>query len=101
MSILKGILSESKEHYLEAKEKIERKLSNLPKGSVKERKISGRKYYYLQYRKGKKIIHKYLGRKKPEDILGQVKERRRLELELKKVDQALNLLKRAEGKRRG
>ena len=100
MSILKGILSESKGHYLEAKKKLEEKLASLPKGSVKERIISGKKYFYLQNRIGKKIVHKYLGRKKPEEILRHLQERKRLKAELKKVKEALKLLKRAEGKKR-
>ena len=100
MSVLQGILSESKEHYLNVKNKIEKKLAHIPKGSVKERKISSRKYYYLQYRIGKKIIHKYLGRKKPEEVLRQIQERKKLKAELKKVDEALELLRRAEGRKR-
>lgn len=100
MSILKGILSESKGHYLNVKKKIEGKLVSLPKGSIKERKISGRKYYYLQYRIGKKIVHKYLGKKRPEEILKQIQERKRLKAELKKIDEALKLLRRTEGKKR-
>ena len=101
MSILKGILSESKGHYLEVKKKIEKKLASLPKGSVKERIISAKKYYYLQNRIGEKIVHKYLGRKKPEEILRQLQERKKLKAELKKVKEALRLLKRTEGKKRG
>jgi hypothetical protein len=100
MNILKNILSESKEHYLNVKMKIEKKLAGLPKGSAKERKISGRQYYYLQYRSGKKIIHKYLGRNKPEQILKQTQERKKLKAELKKVNEALELLRRTEGKKR-
>ena len=50
MKVLKGILSESKEYYLDIKKKIEGKLEKLPCGSIKKRKISGKKYYYLQYR---------------------------------------------------
>jgi len=101
MSILKGILSESKDHYLEAKKKIEGKLANLPRGSVKERMISGKKYFYLQNRVGEKIVHRYLGRKQPEEILRQLQERNKLKSELKKVKEALKLLKRTEGKKRG
>lgn len=100
MSILRGILSESRGHYLEVKKKIEKKLASLPRGSVKERIISGKKYFYLQNRIGNKIVHKYLGRKKPEEILQQLQRRKRLKAELKKVKEALKLLKRAEGKKR-
>ncbi len=47
MKVLQGILSESKGYYLQTREKIKKKLANLPKGSVKERIIAGKKYYYL------------------------------------------------------
>ena len=83
MKILQGILSESKEYYLEVKEKIKRKLSRIAKGSVKERLIEGKKYFYLQYRVGKRVIHKYLGKRRPEDISAQIKERKALSAELK------------------
>ncbi len=101
MSVLKGILSESKQYYLGAKQKIEKKLSSLPSGSVKERQIAGKKYYYLQSRAGKKILHKYLGKDKPEGLIKQLGERKALVVELKKVNEALRILKRAEGKKRG
>lgn len=101
MKVLRGILSESKDYYLDAKEKIEKKLSSLPAGSIKERLISGKKYYYLQQRKRNKIVHKYLGRNKPEDLIKKIKERNTLKAELKRVDEALRILKRAEGKKRG
>ncbi|MCM8796558.1 MAG: hypothetical protein NC923_01550 [Candidatus Omnitrophica bacterium] len=100
MNILKGILSESKEYYLDAKQKIEKKLSGLPKGSIKERKISGRGYYYLQLRVGKKITHKYLGKDKPENLIKQLSERKVLKAELKKVNEALRMLNRTEGRKR-
>lgn len=99
MKVLQGILSESKEYYLDAKKKIEEKLSNLPKGNVKERKIAGKKYYYLQYRMGKRVLHKYLGKDKPEDIINQIKERKALRGELKKVNEAIRMIKRSEGKK--
>ncbi len=99
MSLLKDILNESKQHYIEAKKKLERKLSLLPKGSVKERVISAKKYYYLQYRSGRKIIQKYLGKVKPEEIIKQLKEKRLLKAELRKVNEALKVIRRSEGRR--
>ena len=101
MNILKGILSESKEHYLDAKQKIERRLLSLPQGSVKERRIAGKKYYYLQSRAGKKIVHQYLGKDKPESLIKQLVQVKFLKAELKKVSEALRMLNRAEGRKRG
>ncbi len=101
MKILQGILSESKEYYLEIREKIKKKLLNLPRGSVKERLIAGKKYYYLQNRVGNKIVHKYLGKKRPEKIFDQIKERNVLRIELKKVSEALKIIRRSEGRKHG
>ena len=101
MSVLKGILSESQGYYLEIKDKIKEKLSNLPQGSVKERSIAGKKYYYLQCRVAKKVVHKYLGKQKPEDLIKKVQLRRSLKNELKKIEEALKMLKRSKGSRRG
>ena len=69
----------------ELKDKIEKELEDLSKGSIKERKISGGRYYYLQQRFGKKIVHKYLGKKKPEDLVRQIRERGILKGQLKKI----------------
>ena len=101
MKILKGILSESKDYYVDIKRKIKKKLANLPKGSVKERNISGKKYYYLQERRGNRVVHKYLGRNKPEELLKQIKQRKLLKIELNKVNEALRIIKRSEGRRHG
>ena len=101
MKILKGILSESKEYYLDIKKKINNKLENLPRGSVKEREISGKKYYYLQYRDGKRVVHKYLGKNKPDGLINQIKERKVLQDELEKVKEALKIIKRSEGSKHG
>lgn len=98
MSVLKGILSESHGYYLNLKEKINKKLEQLPKGSVKERKISGRRYYYLQQRLRNKIVHKYLGKSRPEDFIKKIQMRKSLKAELKKVNEALRLLNRSNGK---
>jgi len=101
MKVLKGILSESKEYYLNIKAEIQKKLRSLPSGSVKERIIAGRKYYYMQRRKNEKVVHEYLGKERPDDLLKKIRERKALQVELKKVNEALKVLQRAEGRKRG
>ena len=100
MKVLKDILEESKEYYLDLKKRIEKRIQNLPKGSIKERRIGGGVYYYLQYREGKKVIHKYLGKNKPEELIKQIEERKKLLNELKKVEEALELISRTEKRKR-
>ena len=101
MNILKGILSESKDHYLSVKDKIAKKIANLPQGSIKKRKIAGKIYYYLQDRVGSKVRHKYLGKNEPIGLLKQLNERKVLRIELKKVNEALRMLKKTEGRKHG
>lgn len=99
MRVLKGILKESREYYKQAEVEIEERLSHLPKGNIKRRKINKRVYYYLQFRKGSKVVHKYLGKKKPLRLVKRLKERRDLEKELKKVERSLEMLKKMKRKR--
>ena len=92
MEDLKNVLKESLEYYQEQEKIIISRLSLSPKGRFKKKKIGKDIYYYLQYRKGKKIIDEYIGKKIPKDLEDQLKQRKKLEAELKKVREALRLL---------
>ena len=94
MKVLKGILKDSLVYYQRLERELIRRLSKLPKGSVKRRQIKGRAYYYLQRREGMKVLHRYLGRKKPEALIQAAHERHELRGELVKVRAALALLPR-------
>ena len=98
MDALKGVLIESKKHYLDLEKRIAKRLKFLPSGSVKARRIAGAVYYYLQERVGGKVVHQYLGKEKPEALMKQISERRALKAEFKKVREGLKLVKRAEGR---
>jgi len=99
MDVLKGVLIESKKHYSDLKKRIGKELKSLPLGSVKERRISGAVYYYLQKRVGDKIVHKYVGKEKPLALLKQISQRKALKVELKKVNEGLRVVRRAEGRK--
>jgi len=94
MDIIRGLLSENLKYYRKVKKELEEKLSKLPKGSIKERSISGRVYYYLQKREGNKVVHQYLGKKKPEELIANIKQRKVFEKELKKAKDSLKLLEK-------
>lgn len=79
----------SESYYFKARERIYDRLSQLPRGTVKERLISGRTYYYLQRREGKKVVHTYLGKAIPEDFQKQLEEREALRRELDKIQEAI------------
>ena len=99
MDVLKGVLIEGKKHYSDLKDRIAKELKSLPSGSVKERRISGTVYFYLQKRIGDKIVHKYLGKEKPLVLLKQIAQRKALKEELKKVNEGLRVVRRAQGRK--
>ncbi|MFA5893486.1 MAG: hypothetical protein WC903_05995 [Candidatus Margulisiibacteriota bacterium] len=98
--VLKDILKESMDYYLQTEKKIIARLGRLPKGSVKKRKIGGKNYYYLQVRRGPKVVHKYLGKDEPEEIKEKINERMKLIKELKKTKEMIKILNRTKGRKK-
>ena len=82
----------SEGYYFNAREKIYDRLAQLPQGTIKERLISGRKYYYLQRREGKKVLHQYIGREIPKDLKRKLEERKALRDKLTKIQEILRTL---------
>lgn len=76
-------------YYWNAREKIQNRLSQLPRGTIKERLISGRKYYYFQRREGKKVVHTYIGKEIPKDLEKEMLEREELRAELRRIQEVL------------
>ncbi|MBI3020866.1 MAG: hypothetical protein HYY90_02340 [Candidatus Omnitrophica bacterium] len=94
MRVLKSILRDSLTYYQRLERDLTRRLARLPQGSVKRRRIRGHAYYYRQWRNGGKVVHRYLGRRKPVELLKGIRERRQLNQELAKARAALRLLPR-------
>jgi hypothetical protein len=92
MRVLKGILKDSLKHYQRQERQLRQQIAKLPRGSIKPRRLKGQVYYYYQERQGPKVVHRYLGRRKPEQLLAQIQQRRRLRSELSKVRAALRLI---------
>ncbi|GEM_PF-3751401 len=84
-----AVKKHSEAYYSNARQKIYSRLAQLPRGTVKERLISGRTYYYLQRREGKKVVHTYIGREIPQDLKKMMKERSQLRRELVKIQDIL------------
>ena len=86
---LKNTKRHGENYYFNAQGKIYQRLAELPQGTIKERLISGRKYYYLQRREGKKVLHAYIGREIPEDLKKSMQERKALRTQLKRIQNIL------------
>ena len=69
-------------------ERYKKELISLPKGSIFKRKIGNKEYYYLNYREGKKVISKFLGKVESydiEELIKNINHRKEIESLLKKI----------------
>lgn len=92
MEDIKNILQENLAYYLEQKKIIVSRLSVLPRGKVKEKKINGDTYFYLQSRQAGRVVDEYIGKTVPDNLQESLQQRNMLEIELKKVRESIKLL---------
>ncbi|MBI4178367.1 hypothetical protein HY522_02945 [bacterium] len=92
MAILKGILNDSWKHYRSQEVRIRSRLRQLPKGSILKRRLAGREYFYLKFRRNEKVVSRYLGKDRPVQLEKSIQERRLLQKQLRDVKQSLRLL---------
>ncbi len=63
--------------------KYQSELSVLPKGTISEKTVGEKTYYYLKYRDGKKVVSKYVSKKEIERVRALVEKRRHVEVMVK------------------
>lgn len=64
---------------------IEKRIAELPKGSISTKKVDGKEYYYHRWQENKKRKEKYVAREMLPMLKEQIEERKGLEAELKEV----------------
>ena len=65
---------------------LEKEISNLPSGSITEKKINGGTYYYHRWYEGGKRKEKYVSGEDAKVISEQIKHRKELERRLKDLE---------------
>lgn len=73
------ILEREKQRNEKMRLAYEKRIMDLPRGSLIIRELNGRKYCYLRYRDGKKVIQKYAGTLAQEEVIrSKIAERKHL-----------------------
>ena len=73
------VIEKEKQRNENMRSAYEKRMSDLPRGSLFIRNINGKKYCYLRYREGKKVVQKYAGTIQQEKtIRNQIAEREHL-----------------------
>jgi hypothetical protein len=96
MLLLEEIVLQEKNRIENMIKLYESELSSLAHGTLVKKKINGKDYVYIQYRDGKKIISKYIG--KSEEKIAEIKEqlvrRHQIEIILKQLKAEHTLAKK-------
>ena len=98
MSLVSSLLNKESVRNQNMITEYEKELTILPKGSIKMKVIGRNSYYYLNYRDGKRVVSKYIG--KDEESVNLVREqlakRHHIELMLKQLKQEQQQIKKLE-----
>jgi len=82
-TVVYGVLKEEKQRNLEMQKIHSEELALLRKGSISQKRVGTKTYYYLKYRQGERVISEYIGSDP------QVVKSIKLELERRKRLQAV------------
>lgn len=85
MNMILSMVLQEKQRIDYMLERYQETLSELPKGTISEKIIKGNTYYYLKYRDGKKVISKYVGKDKIDEMREQIEKRRHIEAMIKSL----------------
>ena len=95
MSVVKRTLQENYIYFIKELTRIDREISELPIGSISEKKIGKSTYYYQQWREGKKVRSVSFGTEAPLDLLDGIKKRRLLKKQRKDILENIRVIARA------
>jgi hypothetical protein len=104
--VISGMLRDELKRCQEMLDSLEKSVSELPKGTISERKKCYKdkvySYYYLKYREGEKVISKHVPNREVQQILKKLAMRRRYEKEIKSYGKKIAYLNKIlhAGKRR-
>lgn len=86
--VIKSVFIDELERNKRLVSRYEAEVEKLPKGSLFLRQIGRQRYYYLNYREGKKVVSKFLGKENAfdaEKFQGQLERRKELNALLKRL----------------
>lgn len=98
MSILEEVLVEEYERSERVSRALATELAGLPRGSVREREINGRTYYYLQYREGNHVRSDYVSREDVEGLRERLARRKEVIAALKEQERSRKQIEKALGR---
>ena len=75
-------------------EKYGKEYERLPKGTISERMVNGKTYFYLKYRDGKKVVSPYIAKDGVEKLRERIEKRKHIEAMIKSLKEELAIANR-------
>lgn len=95
MGVIKDTLEENYVFFIRELARIEEEIAGSPKGSISEKKIAGKVYYYHQWRDKGSVKSVSLGTSPPEELVDAITRRKLLEKQRKDVLENLKTIEKA------
>lgn len=89
MNMLLTTISQEKKRIEYMLAKYKEAYDRLPKGSLSEKTVGNRTYYYLKYRDGKKVISRYISHSCVDELRMQIEKRKHIEAMMKSLREEL------------
>ena len=96
-SVLEEILFEEYDRSARMVRVLDEEIASLPRGSIREKSIGNRTYYYLQYRDGKHVRSEYVPRTEVDRLRMQLEQRSRCIEQRREQEHAMRQIERALG----
>lgn len=89
MNMILTTISQEKKRIEYMLTKYKEEIASLPKGSLSEKAVGERVYYYLKYRAGKRVVSQYISKSQIDEIRQQLEKRKHIEAMIKSLQEEL------------
>lgn len=86
-----AIVSQEKRRIEYMLQRYHKEYESLPKGTISEKVVGDKTYYYLKYRDGKKVVSKYVSKSDIDVLREQVEKRKHIEVMIKSLMEELEI----------
>ena len=89
MNMILATIAQEKKRIEYMLTKYQEEYDQLPKGSLSEKKVGERTYFYLKYRDGKRVVSQYISKSHIDEFRTQIEKRKHIEAMIKSLQNEL------------
>lgn len=94
MNLILNTVMQEKQRIDRMLESYQREKEKLPKGTLSEKRVGEKSYFYLKYRKGKKVVSQYVPVGMVDGLREQIEHRKHIDAMLQSLRQEQEIARR-------